>query len=421
MTPSSPTPIATRSGDNSDLPLPLWELVALMVAITGLVALSIDMMLPALDDIAADLDVARANSQQNVISAYLLGFAVAQIIYGPLSDRFGRKPVMMGAIGVYLIVTLICAMTPSFTLLLTARFAQGAAAAASRVITVAIARDLTSGRRMAEIMSLVMTAFMAVPVLAPAMGQLIMVVADWRWIFGALFLFGIALLAWIHIRLPETLHPEYRVPLKVSTTVATFAEALRNRQLLGYTLAAMAFFGGLYAFLNSSQQVFISTYGLGDNQFPLAFAIIATGMGAMSFINSRLVQRLGQRRLAHTALIVFTAVSLVHTASLLAGVHSAAAFLGLLAIALAALGLIAANFSSIAMEPMGHIAGTASAAYGMISGVGGTFVGWAIGQLYDGTAIPLIAGQALMGAAAIAIVLVTERGRLFGTGDETHH
>ncbi len=392
-----------------------------MVAITGLVALSIDMMLPALDDIAEDLSVQHANSQQNVIASYLLGFAIAQIVYGPLSDRFGRKPVMMGAIAVYLIVTLICALTPSFTLLLLARFAQGAAAAASRVITVAIARDLTSGRRMAEIMSLVMTAFMAVPVLAPAMGQLIMVVADWRWIFGALFVFGVILLAWIQLRLPETLHPEYRVGLRVRTIAATFAEALRNRQLLGYTLAAMAFFGGLYAFLNSSQQVFVETYGLGDNQFPLAFAAIATGMGVMSFINSRLVQRLGQRRLAHTALIIFTSVSLVHTATLLMGVQSTAAFLVLLAVSLAALGLIAANFSSIAMEPMGHIAGTASAAYGVVSGIGGTFFGWAIGQLYDGTAIPLIAGQTLLGAAAIAIILVTEGGRLFGTGDEAHH
>ena len=392
-----------------------------MVAITGLVALSIDMMLPALDDIAEDLAVEAANGQQNVISSYLLGFSIAQIVYGPLSDRFGRKPVMMGAIGVYLLVTLICALTPSFSLLLVARFAQGAAAAASRVITVAIARDLTSGRRMAQIMSLVMTAFMAVPVLAPAMGQVIMVVADWRWIFGALFVFGIILLGWIQIRLPETLHPEYRVPLRVKTTLATFAEALRNRQLLGYTFAAMAFFGGLYAFLGSSQQVFVETYGMGDNQFPLAFAVIATGMGAVSFINSRLVQRLGQRRLAHTALIVFTTFSLIHTAVLLAGVHSTVAFLVLLAITLAALGLIAANFSSIAMEPMGHIAGTAAAAYGVLSGMGGTVIGWSIGQLYDGTAIPLIAGQALMGAAAIAIVLVTERGQLFGSGDEAHH
>lgn len=392
-----------------------------MVAITGLVALSIDMMLPALDDIAEDLAVEAANGQQNVISSYLLGFSIAQIVYGPLSDRFGRKPVMMGAIGVYLLVTLICALTPSFSLLLVARFAQGAAAAASRVITVAIARDLTSGRRMAQIMSLVMTAFMAVPVLAPAMGQVIMVVADWRWIFGALFVFGIILLGWIQIRLPETLHPEYRVPLRVKTTLATFAEALRNRQLLGYTFAAMAFFGGLYAFLGSSQQVFVETYGMGDNQFPLAFAVIATGMGAVSFINSRLVQSLGQRRLAHTALIVFTTFSLIHTGVLLAGVHSTVAFLVLLAITLAALGLIAANFSSIAMEPMGHIAGTAAAAYGVLSGMGGTVIGWSIGQLYDGTAIPLIAGQALMGAAAIAIVLVTERGQLFGSGDEAHH
>ncbi|MBR9824736.1 MAG: multidrug effflux MFS transporter [Alphaproteobacteria bacterium] len=409
--------MSAQETQDEKLPLPLWELVALFVAMTSLVALAIDMMLPALDDIASDLGVIRQNDQQYVIATYLAGFGASQIFYGPLADRFGRKPVMLTAIGLFITFTVICALTPSFTLLLVARFFQGAAAAASRVMTVAIARDLTSGRRMAEIMSMVMTAFMAVPVLAPGIGQLVLTVFEWRSIFWLLIVFAIGLAFWIHVRLPETLHPEYRKPLDPKSVASAFREAITHRIMLGYTLAALSFFGGLYAFLGSSQQIFVEHFGLGDGHFPLAFAAIAIGMGLTSFINSRLVNRLGQRRLAHGALLAFTAISIIHTIMLLAGVDNLYIFVFTLAAAMALLGLIAANFSSIAMEPMGHIAGTASAAYGFVSGVGAAIIGAVIGQLYNGTAIPLIAGQASLGLMAVIIVYITERGRLCGVGE----
>lgn len=412
---SNPRPAAAAATDEH-LPMPLWELVALLVAMTALVALSIDMMLPALDDVARDLELARPNDQQYVVLVYLAGFGASQIIYGPLADRFGRKPVMLIAIALYLVMTLICALTPTFELLLVARFLQGAAAAASRVITVAVARDLTSGRRMAEVMSMVMTAFMAVPVLAPSLGQLILTFAPWRWIFGFLILFGVALMVWIRLRLPETLKPEYRTPLALKTTWNAFREAMTHRLMLGYTLAGTTFFGALYGFLGSSQQIFVEHFGLNDNQFPLAFAAIAGGMGVTSYINSRLVMRFGQRRLAHGALLVFTAISCVHAGVIALGLDNLWAFLILLAAAMSLLGLIAANFSSLAMEPMGHIAGTASAAYGFVTGVIGAAIGTFIGQAYDGSALPLMAGQALMGLATVAIVVWTEKGRLMQTG-----
>ena len=400
------------------LPLSLRELVALLVALMAVVALGIDMMLPALDDIAADLDVARENDRQYVITTYLFGFGAAQLFYGPLSDRFGRKPVMLGALGLFLLTTLICALTPSFELLLAARFSQGAAAAASRVISVAIARDLTSGRRMAEVMSMVMTAFMAVPVLAPSLGQLILTVAPWRWIFVFLMVFGAALIVWIQIRLPETLHPEFRRPLRVTPIARAFWESLTYRLMTGYTLAGAFFFGGLYAFLNTSQQIFTGHFGLDDNIFPLAFAAIAAGMGVTSYTNSKLVMRIGQRRLSHGALIGFLIVSAIHTALLLAGVDNIVVFIALLVCSMPLLGLIAANFSALAMEPVGHIAGTASALYGFATGMIGAVLGGVIGQLYDGTPVPLLAGQTAMAAFALVFVLVTERGRLFGLGEE---
>ena len=399
-------------------PLSLTEFVALLVAMTSVVALAIDMMLPALDDIALDLGVTEANDQQFVISAYLAGFGAAQLFYGPLSDRFGRKPVIQVALGFFLLTTLICTLSPSYDLLLTARFMQGAAAAACRVIAVAIARDVASGRRMAEVMSMVMTAFMAVPVLAPTLGQIILTFAPWRWIFAFLMLFGAGLMVWLQMRLPETLHPEFRVPLKLRSLIAAFGETARHRLMVGYTLAAMPFFGGLYGFLGTSQQVFVDHFGLSDGHFPLAFAAIAGGIGLTSYANSRLVMRVGQRRLSHSALVAFVVISSVHSLVLLAGVDNLYLFLVLLAAAMAFLGLIAANFSALAMEPVGHIAGTASAAYGFLTGVVGAFIGSAIGQMYDGTPIPLIVSQAAMSALALALVFWTERGKLFAVVDE---
>ena len=407
----SPSPAPQRP-----MPVSLAELIALIVAMMAMVALSIDMMLPALGTIAADLGVENANDRQYVISTFLIGFGVAQLIYGPLADAFGRKRVFLAALGLYLIATLVCIAAPSFETLLAARFLQGMTAAASRVISVAIARDLTSGRRMAEVMSMVMTVFMIVPVLAPGLGQLILFVAPWRWIFVFLFVFAVFVAVWMTIRLPETLRPEHRRPLKLVPIMQAFWETTQHRLMLGYTLAGGVFFGGLYAFLNSAEQVFAVHFALGE-AFPLAFSAVAGAMAVTSFANSRLVGRMGQRRLSHGALIAFTVISLAHTAILLTGYDAFIPYTVLLAASMMLLGLIAANFSALAMEPVGHIAGTASAAYGFVTGVMGGIIGLGIGQLYNGTGLPLVAWQAAMGVLAIGIVLWTEQGRLFQTGE----
>lgn len=408
-----PRPAPIRLSDA----LSKWELIGILVLMMALVALSIDMMLPALPNIAASLNPAEDNHRQLVVTAFLIGFGGAQLVYGPLADRFGRKPVILGALVFYAVATTVCLVADTFETLLVARLFQGAAAAACRVIATAIARDLTSGRQMAEIMSMTMTVFMIVPVIAPALGQLILMVAPWRWIFAALLVFAAALALWLIFRLPETLPPKYRRPLRPMTILAGYREATQDRLLLGYTLAGAAFFGGLYGFLNTAEQIFAEHYGLGT-AFPLAFAAVAGAMSVTSYINSRLVGRLGQRRLSHGALFAFTAISGVHALIILAGVDSLPLFLVMLAAAMMLLGLIAANFSALAMENVGHIAGTASAAYGFATGVIGAIIGAAIGQLYADSALPLVAGQAAMGGVTIGLVLVTEQGRLFGVGDD---
>ncbi|MGK0267034.1 MAG: DHA1 family bicyclomycin/chloramphenicol resistance-like MFS transporter [Maricaulis sp.] len=398
------------------LPVARTELVAMLVAMTAIVALSVDLMLPALGEIASDLGAAQANDRQYIVTLYLAGFGLSQLVYGPLSDRFGRKIVTLWALGFFVLFTLACALTQTFSLFLALRFAQGAAAAASRVLAVAILRDLMAGRRMAEVMSIIMAAFMAVPVIAPAIGQLILGFAPWQVLFLVLMAAGLGLMAWLYLRLPETLHPQYRIRLNLAETLHAFADVLQHRVMLGYTLAGAAFFSGLYGFLGSSQQIFAGHFALGPQQLPLAFAAAATGMGLASYANSRIVMRLGQRRVSHGALMAFGAVSLLHLLVLLAGIDNLIVFLILLTAAMSFIGLLFGNFSALAMEPVGHVAGTASTVYGFLTAVIGSLGGMLIGQLYDGTALPLIAGQTCVAVIGLAIVFVTERGHMFQEG-----
>lgn len=392
-----------------------WQLVTLLVLSTGIVALTIDMMLPALPAIGRDLQVAGANDQQLVITAFLIGFGVAQLVYGPLSDAWGRKPVLIGALMLYVGATLFCLTAWTFEVLLFGRFLQGMSIAAARVVSIAIARDLTSGRRMAQVVSMAMMVFMAVPVVAPSIGQLVLFVAPWRWIFVILLIAATGLAVWLSMRLPETLHDEYRRKLNLRQTIGVFRETLRHRALVGYALAGACFFGGLYAMLNMAEQLMAQHFGLGT-RWTLAFAAMAACMAVTNFANSRLVMRFGQRRLSQVALIGFTLISAGHVLLILGGMDTIWVFLPLLSLAMMLMGLIAANFNALAMEPVGHIAGTASAAYGFGTGVLGALIGMSLGQLYNDTALPLIAGQTVTGLTAFVTVYITEKGELFGEG-----
>ncbi len=388
------------------------ELVAMVATFMALNALGIDIMLPALPDIATSFNVAHGNEQQLVILVYVLAFGVAQLFYGPLSDSFGRRPVLLWSLGFYLIATVACLVAPTFLTFLIARAVQGAAAAAARVIAVAVVRDLMAGREMARVMSMAMVVFMVVPILAPGVGQLVLLVGPWRWTFGFLFAMAAIVIAWTWLRLPETRPKETRTPFSFGEAMHGYGEVLRNRTALGYTIATSILFGSLFGFLATAQQVFVDVFGLGK-LFPLAFAAVAGAMSIASFANSRMVTRLGMRRISHTALIGFTALSIVHAAILLADAGPLWRYMALLAPSMLMFGMIGANFSAIVMEPLGARAGTAAAFYGFATTTFSAMLGGAIGMTYNGTPAPLIVGQACLGLTAIAVIWLTERGRLF--------
>lgn len=385
----------------------------MVAAFMALNALGIDIMLPALPQIAHDFGVRDGNDRQLVVVVYMLCFGVAQVFYGPLSDSYGRRPVMIWSMGLYLVATIACVLAPTFETFLVARGVQGVAAAAARIIAVAIVRDLMSGREMARVMSLSMMVFMIIPIIAPALGQLVLLVGPWRWMFGFLFLGGVIVMAWTWLRLPETRPKELRTPLRMVTALASYAAIARERQALGYAIASSFLFGALMAYIATSQQIFAEHYAMGA-MFPLAFASVALTMSMASFINSRLVMRLGMHRIGHTALAAFTVVSAVHGVILLIGPTPLWFYLSLLALAMLLFGMIGANFNAIVMEPLGARAGAGAAFYGFATTVGSALVGAVIAAMYDGTPAPFILGSAAVGALALLSVFITERGMLFG-------
>ncbi|MCO5129894.1 MAG: multidrug effflux MFS transporter [Xanthobacteraceae bacterium] len=393
-------------------PMRFPEFVAIVASIIALNPLAMDMMLPALPNIGASFGISDGNYLQSVLSTFLLGFGVGQFVMGPLSDRFGRRPVLLGGMVLYGLASLLALFTRSFEWLLVARALQGLGTAATRVIATSIVRDCYAGRRMASVMSLVMMIFVAVPIIAPSFGQAVMVVAQWRGIFVVLMAYGVLALLWSALRLPETLPESGRKPLTARQVLGSFRQTLTNRQTLGYALAAGGVQGTLFGYVFASEQVFTEIYHLG-RYFPLAFATIAIGIALAGFINSRLVIRLGMRVISHTALVAYALVAALMLAAAATDMLPLPLYMTLSAVALFTFGLMMSNFTALAMEPQGHIAGTASSLYGSITTLIGIAVGVTLGQVYDGTLLPFAVGSLICTLAAIAIVLVTERGRMF--------
>lgn len=387
------------------------ELIAMMAMLMSLQAFGIDAMLPALGAMAAELG-APGNDRQLIIATYLLGAGIGALVPGAFADRFGRRPVLFCGIIFYFVLSLACSVVTDFSTLVAMRGIQGFGSAALTVLPATIVRDRVGGDRMARMMSLIAMTFMLVPLLAPAVGQAILMVASWRVIFIAMAAASAIVGLWVWWRLPESLAPENRQSLAIRSIAINMLRGVADRSALGYVLGSALVFGALFGFLNSSQQLIGETFGAGDD-FALVFAAMVSGLVLANFTNSRIVERFGARRVSHTALLAIIAVSGVQVWSASYADQTLWQFVPLMAINLALLGFIGANFSSIALQPFMHIAGAASSGQTFLRMVTGALLGGAIGQAFDGTARPIAMALLVCGILALLVVLWSERGKLF--------
>ena len=388
----------------------------MMAAIFGLQAMGIDVMLPALEIVGDYYAIENENDQQLVIFAFVFGFGFPQLLFGPISDRFGRKILLQLSLVGYFITGFACMIAPSFESLLMLRFLQGICCAGTRVSAGAIIRDLTKGRSMASILSLVYTVFMIVPILAPAIGTAIMAVADWRWVFGSLGLFSAIIFVWTQLRLPMTLAEEDRRPFSFEQVSGAFKMIASHRITAGYMLASGVIFGCLFAFIGASEQVFDEVFGRGE-KFYLYFAGIAGMLAVMNLLNSRFVGRFGMRLISHIVVLIFIALSLSNLIFMQFFGQNFWVFYVLFMLTFGCFGMIGANFSSLAMEHMGQVAGTANAVYGFVTITLSSSLGFLVAGSFDGTVRPLLIAYVLLGLSSLGIILITERGKLFGVGE----
>jgi DHA1 family bicyclomycin/chloramphenicol resistance-like MFS transporter len=388
------------------------EMTALLAALMALNSFAIDAMVPALPNIGRSLGVASANDRQLVVVAYFLGFASTQLLWGPLADRFGRKPILAAGVTLYGLFALLCGAAASFPLLIAGRVAMGASAAVTRVLVVAMVRDLFEAEAMARVMSLVFMVFMLVPVLAPNIGQLILLVASWRAIFYVLAVYAVAMLAWSWRRLPETLHPEFRRSLNWREIGGAAWQTVAEPMSRGYTLALTVTFAALIAYIASIQQIVFDVFHA-PHLIGLVFAAIAAPMALASWANSRIVGRFGLRRVGHSASAGLVVITAVHAAVGLSGHESLPIFIVLQSLAMCCFALASSNLSTLAMEHMAPIAGTASSVQGVVGTVGGAILGFVIGQSFNGTVQPYLIGTAGCALGGFLLVALTEPKRLF--------
>ncbi len=376
----------------------LTEFIILIALLTSLPALAIDAMLPAFKQMSLDLNMANPNSIQLIIPILFLGLSIGQLIFGPLSDSLGRKPLIYLGLGIFMLGSAISLFSTNFTAMLVGRFLQGLGAAAPRIISTAVVRDLYSGREMAKIMSFTMMVFILVPAIAPLMGQGVLLFASWHAIFISFLVIALIITIWFGLRLDETLKPENRRAFSVTNLVAAAKEVLTNKVTMGYTIGSGLIFGAFMGYLTSSPQILQQQYGLGD-QFPFYFGALAISLGAASFLNAKLVMRYGMKLLSTIAIRTFTGLALVFLiiAYLQNGQPPLWQLMTYLLLSFFTVGLLFGNLNALAMEPLGHIAGIGASIIGSASSLFAIPLGTLIGQSYNGTIIPMTIGFCVLG------------------------
>lgn len=391
---------------------PFVEFVIIISLMMSLTALATDAMLPALSLIGKDLNVVNDNDPQLVVSMLFLGMAVGQLFFGPLSDSTGRKPPVYIGLITFMAGSLLSAMAPTFNLILAGRLLQGLGISGPRAITMAIVRDRYKGRLMARVMSFVMTVFILVPMIAPSLGQAVMNFSSWRGIFIALVVFALVTMFWFGLRMPETLEKERRSEFSLRRIFNATREIIGIRAAVGYTISTGLIGGAFLGYLNSAQQIFAQQYALGE-LFPIIFAVISGSIGLASFLNSRLVMRYGMRFLVKWSMWAILGLAVIGLigAAVSQGQPPLWFLMAYLMLTFFSIGILFGNQNSLAMEPLGHLAGMGAAIVGSLSTLIQMPLGTMIGRSYNGTVLPLIIGIAAMAGLSIIVVNWVEKGR----------
>ena len=387
--------------------LPIVEFIALMAMLFSMVAFSIDSMLPALPEIAAELSPGAPNRAQLVVTSFMLGLGLGSFVTGPLSDAYGRRVVVMGGIALFIIGAVLAYLARSLELLLLARMFQGLGVAGPRIAPLAMVRDLYEGRRMAQITSFITTVFMLVPALAPSLGALIIAIGGWRGVFVSFVVFALAAGGWLLARQGETLEPAQRRPFRLAPLLLSFREVVANRTARIVLVALTLEFASLVSLLSSTQQVYADVFGR-QASFPLWFAATALVAATGTVLNASLVMRLGMRRLviwAFGAQMLLSAIAgAVFFSGVLQGDAAFALWFGWSASLLFGVGLIMGNLNALAMQPLGHVAGMAASLLSAASTVAGVAIAVPIGLAFDGTPLPLVLGVAGLTGTAWLLV-----------------
>lgn len=389
-------------------PLSAMEFTFLTATLMSIVAISIDALLPALGIISQDLGVEDANRTQLIISMLFLGMSLGQLICGPLSDSTGRKPILYAGIMIYLVGTVVCFMATDLNALLIGRFIQGLGVAGPYISAISLVRDQYEGNDMAKVMSLVMMIFILVPAIAPSIGQAILLFTNWHGVFVLYLIYACIILVWIYMRLDETLPKSKRIPFTKDGFFFAFKEVITNKQVISLTLAMGLIFGCLIGYINSSQQIFQEQFQTGK-LFSIYFGVLALLLGIASLMNSNFVQRLGMHLIATRAFIALILSSLIFFVVQLFVEVPFWMFMLYAGSVFFNFGLLFGNLNAMAMEPMGHVAGIASAIIGAASSILSLTIGTIIGQLYDGTTLPITIGFLTMSSVALALLVYAEK------------
>jgi DHA1 family bicyclomycin/chloramphenicol resistance-like MFS transporter len=392
-------------GNNSEAAMRISEkeFTLLMALLMSIVAISIDALLPSLGVIGAEMGIADTNRTQLVIVSIFAGMALGQLIAGPASDAAGRKPVLYAGLTLYLIGSFGCWLAQDFTSLLVGRFVQGLGVACPYVTAISVVRDKYAGRDMARMMSLVMMIFILVPAVAPTLGQTVMHAAGWRAIFLVYVLYSVVIGGWIALRLQETLPAAHRTPFTPRALAHGFGIVVKNRTTMTYMVAMGLTFGSLISYVSASRQIFQDHFRVGDS-FALYFGGLALLLGLASMLNSHFVARWGMRNICAHAAMAIVAASGVFLVLHLIGAVTLVMFVGYAAVLFFAFGMMFGNLNAIAMEPMGEVAGIASAIIGATSSVISLSLGAVIGQLYNGTLIPLASAFLILGIVSWLLI-----------------